>query len=343
VRIALPDANYPKVAQRVAFLRRLLQDLNHTAGVEMAGAADQLPLSGENNWGRINVVGRPILDATRAPAVEGRTVSANYFHLLGIPLLRGREFTDDDIAKQRRVAVINQEMANQFWPGGDPVGQRLASAYRPEVTTEIIGVVGNIKDDALDRRSPPEMYTPFSWWNTMNVVVRANGGTLGAALAVRAAVTLLDREVPVYGARPMEELVTHSLARHRFEVLLLGAFAGIALLLASVGIYGLLAFTVHRRTHEIGLRMALGAPPRGVLGLLLSHGMKLVGCGLAIGMAASMALTRVMSGMLYGVEPVDPASLAAVCVVMAASGAFACWVPARRAMAVDPMTALRGE
>src|SRR6266702_6462831 len=165
MKIALPDALYPKVEQRTAFLRELLQRLNSTPGIELAAATDRLPLSGEGNWGGINIVGRPLLDPAHAPSVEGRGVSANYFQTLGIRLLHGREFTEADVVAGRHVTVINQVMANQFWPGSDPIGQRIASPYHPENVNEIIGVVGDVKDFALDGQSPPEMYTPYNWWN----------------------------------------------------------------------------------------------------------------------------------------------------------------------------------
>jgi putative ABC transport system permease protein len=162
MKIALPDSRYPRTDQRARFLRELLERLNATPGIRTAAATDYFPLSGESNWGGINIVGRPLLDSAHAPSVEGRGVSANYFRELGIPLLRGREFTDAEFAEGRHVTVINQAMANQFWPGADPIGLRLASPYDPENVSEIIGVVGNVKDFALDAQSPSKMYTPYN-------------------------------------------------------------------------------------------------------------------------------------------------------------------------------------
>lgn len=343
MKIALPDALYPKSDQRAAFLRELLQRLNSTPGIQMAAAADILPLSGETNWGGINIVGRPLLDSAHAPSVEGRAVSANYFRTLGIPLLRGREFTQGDVAAVRRVAVINQVMANQFWPGSDPIGQRLVTPYHPENVMEIVGVVGNVKDFALDTQSPPEMYTPYNWWNTMNLVVRGAGDSGSLASAVRAQVAALDRQVPVYDITPLENLLSHSIARQRFELFLLGLFASLALALASVGIYALLSFTVSRRTNEIGIRMALGAHPQHVLALVISQGMKLVLLGLVVGLVASFVLTRLMSSLLFRIHPFDPLSLGIVTILFAAIAALASYLPARRAMQVDPLVALRME
>lgn len=343
MKIALPDALYPKPDQRAAFLRELLQRLNFTPGIQTAAATDILPLSGESNWGGINIVGRPILDSAHAPSVESRAVSANYFRTLGIPLLRGREFTEDQVATGRHVAVINQVLANQFWPGGDPIGQRLVSPYHPENICEIIGVVGNVKDFALDAQSPPEMYTPYNWWNTMNLVLRGNVESASLVAAVRSRVAALDKQVPVYEVARVEDLANHSLARQRFELSLLALFASLALALAAVGIYGLLSFTVSCRTNEIGIRMALGAHPRNVLLLVLAQGMKLVLLGLAAGIAASLMLTRLMSSLLFQVNAFDPPSLSAVTFLLAGVAALACLLPARRAMRVTPMVALRME
>lgn len=343
MKIALPDALYPKADQRAAFLRELLQRLNSIPGIRQAAATDILPLSGEGNWGGINIVGRPLLDSAHAPAVEGRGVSANYFRTLGIPLLRGRAFTEADAAAGRHVTVINQVMANQFWPGGDPIGQRLVSPYHPENVTEIVGVVGNVKDFALDVQSPPEMYTPYNWWNTMNLVVRGADDSASLVSSVRSQVAALDKQVPVYDVTPVENLVSHSIARQRFELFLLALFAFLALTLAAVGIYALLAFTVNRRTHEIGVRMALGAHPQDVLALVMGQGMKLVLLGLGVGLLASFVLTRLMSSLLFHVHPFDPISLGIVTLLLAAIAALACLLPARRAMRIDPVAAFRIE
>jgi len=343
VKIALPDALYPRAEQRASFLRQLLQKLNSTPEIQVAAATDRLPLSGERNWGGVNIVGRPALDSAHAPSVEWRGVSANYFRALGIPLVRGREFTDDDVAEGRRVAVINQEMANQLWPGADPVGQRIVSVYRPGEWSEIVGVVGDVKDFALDAQSPPEMYSPYRWWSTMSLALRGTGDSENLVPVVRSQVAELDKEVSVYDVARMDELVNHSIARRRFELFLLALFASAAVVLAAVGVYGLLAFTVNRRTHEIGLRIALGAHPRNVLALVMSQGMKLVIVGIGIGIAASLLFMSLMRGLLYRVSPVDPLTLGAVTVLLVSVGVLACIIPARRAARVDPMVALRCE
>jgi len=341
VRVALPHAIYPMAGQRQAYLRQLLERLNVAPGVEMAAAIDRLPLSGETNWGHINIVGRPPLDSAHAPAVETRTISANGLRALGIPLLRGRELSVEDVDGRRPVALINQTMARQFWPGADPLGQRIMLADRQGAPIEIVGVIGDVKDAALDAQSPPEMYVPYVYWNSMNVLLRGKVDAASLAAIVRAEARRLDPEVPVYDAAPLDDLIGGSLARQRFEMLLLGLFAALALTLAAVGVYGLLAFSVQRRTNEIGVRMALGARPAAVLGVVMSGGMKLVCIGIALGASASLALTHAMSGLLFAVKPDDPSVLAGVALVIAAVSALACWVPARRVLRVDVAAALR--
>ena len=344
LRLALPEAQYPKAEQRTAFLREVLRRLNTSAGIEMAAAADRLPLSGENNWGGVNIVGRPLLDAAHAPSVESRSISANYFRAMGIPLLRGREFTDAEVADRRPVAIINRAMAEQFWPGADPIGQRIASPFHPErEAREIIGVVGDVKDFALDAQSPPEMYSPYDYWTVMNAVVRSRLPQSQVADAVRRDVAALDRGVAVYDVTGLDEMVHHSVARQRFELLLLGLFASVALALAAVGIDGVLAFMVNRRRSEMGVRLALGASPRQVLWLVMRQGMRLVLMGLAAGAFAALLLMRALQALLFRVSTADPLTFAVVATLLSAIAAVACCIPARRAMRVDPMVALRSE
>jgi putative ABC transport system permease protein len=342
LRLTLPDAGYTKQSQRVGFLHQLLQNLNRTPGIEIAAAIDRLPLSGEDNWSRINIAGRPLLDATSAPSVEARSVSPNYFQTLQIPLLRGRQLSDEDVMAQRRVALINREMADRFWPGGDPIGQRIVSAYHPENAIEVIGVVDNVRDASLDALPRAAMYSPYTWWNSVNIIVRG-ADTAAIVSSVRREVEKLDPEVPVYGIGPLSDLLRQSVSRQRFELFLLAIFALIALLVAAVGVYGLLTHAVTRRTGEIGIRVALGGQPNSVMRLLIGQGMKRIAFGLAIGLLASLGLTRLMSNLLYGVSPSDPVTLTSVIVLLAVVAWVACWIPARRALTIGPATALRCE
>jgi putative ABC transport system permease protein len=343
VKIALPETLYPHVEQRQAFLHLLLQELNATPGITSASATDRLPLSGESNWGSVNIVGRPMLDAAHAPVVEGRAVSATYFRTLGIRLLRGRAFTEADISQHRHVTVINDVMARQFWPGADPIGQRVVDVYHQDDTSEIIGVVANVKDFALDAESAPDMYRPYTWWTEMNLMLRGGLDQTALVGAVRRDVAALDREVPVYEVTTMRQLVDHSVGRQRFELFALAFFALISLALAAVGIYGVLAFAVSRRTREMGIRIALGAPARRVLTLIISQGMKLVLVGIGLGVVGSLGLTRLMSHLLFHVSPADPSILVTVGAIVGLIGALACVIPARRATRVDPIVALRRE
>jgi hypothetical protein len=187
-----------------------LERLNATPSIRTAAATDYFPLSGDSNWGGINIIGRPLLNSAHAPSVEGRGVSSNYFRALGIPLLRGREFTEAEVAKGLHVTVINQVMPNQFWPCGDPIGQRLVSPYDPDNVKEIIGVVGDVKDFALDAQSPPEMFTPCNWWNTINLVLRGSADPASLVAAVRTQVAALDKQVPVYEVTPVPDFVSRS-------------------------------------------------------------------------------------------------------------------------------------
>jgi putative ABC transport system permease protein len=344
-RIALPDATYPKPEQRAAFLRDLLERLNAAPGIELAAAADRLPLSGETNWGGINIVGRPLLDAAHAPSVEGRTVSANYFQAVGIPLLRGRGFTDGDVTAGRSVVVINQTMARQFWRDEDPIGQHISNPYRPAPTnvSEVIGVVGDVKDFALDADSPPQMYSPYRWWNEMNLVLRSPLDEAALLAMVRSQVATLDPDVPLYNAARLRDLVDRSTGRQHFDLQLLGLFALVGLVLAAVGIYGVVSCSVSRRVREIGVRMALGAAPRQALALVVSRGMKLVAFGLGIGGLGALSLMRVVRGLLFQTSPADPVTFAAVAAVLALVGGLACSIPAWRAMRLDPIIALRRE
>jgi putative ABC transport system permease protein len=342
-KIALPDAAYAHPEERAAFLRDLLERLNAAPGIEMAAAADRLPLSGDTNWGGINIVGRPALDSAHAPSVEGRAVSANYFQTVGIPFVRGRGFTDGDVAAGRSVVVINQTMARQFWGGEDPIGQHIASPYRPTNVSEIIGVVGDVKDFALDADSPPEMYSPYRWWNEMNLVLRSPLDEAALLAVVRKHVAALDPDVPVYDAARLGDLVDRSMGRQQFDLQLLGLFALIGVALAAVGIYGVLSCAVSRRVREIGVRMALGAAPRQALALVVSQGMKLVVLGLAIGGVAAWSLMRVMRGLLFQMSPADPITFASVAGILALVGVLACSIPGWRAMRLNPIVALRRE
>ncbi|HXW56348.1 MAG TPA: ABC transporter permease [Candidatus Cybelea sp.] len=342
VKIALPGAQYTHGAQTSAFLDRLLVKLRALPGVWSAAAANFVPFSGESDWGAFQIVGREALDWSEAPSAEGRSVSPDYFRTMGIRLVRGREFTDEDQRQHADVAIINEAMARKFWPGADPIGQRILNMDRPRGQA-IIGIVGDVKSFGLDADSPPEMYSPYGSWWYMNLVLRSTLSPASLLAAVRDQVSGLDKGVAVYSLSTMEGLMSRSVAPRRFNLFLLGLFAALALVLAMVGIYGVLAFGVTRRRHEIGIRMALGAHPGQVLELIVWQGMRLVLVGAGIGVAASLGLTRFLSTLLFGIHPDDPLTLACVPLLLAVAALAACYAPARRATRIDPMLALRHE
>jgi len=342
MKIALPGAQYTRGAQTTVFLDRLLEKLRAIPGAESAAAANFIPLSGESDWDSFKIVGRGNPEWSQAPSAEGRAVSPDYFRTIGIALIRGREFTEQDQRDRAPVMVINEAMARQFWPGADPLGQQIVYMDDPRPHA-IVGIVGDVKSFGLDADAPPEMYTPYGAWYYMNVVLRSNVNPASLLASVRSQVSSLDKGVAVYSVSTMDDLVSRSMTPRRFNLVLLGLFAALALVLATVGIYGVLAFGVSRRRHEIGIRMALGALPREILTLIVWQGMKLVLIGAVLGICASIALTRFMSTLLFGVDSTDPLTLAGVVLLLAVAALAACYAPARRAMRVDPMIALRYE
>ena len=341
MKIALPSAEYPKLEQTSEYLDRLLERLRTLPGVQAAAAASTLPLSGESDWGTFQIAGNATPDWTKFSTADWRGVSVDYFRSLGIPLLRGREFTPADV-KNQSTLIINEAAAKKFWPGTDPVGQRIVTRDQRN-PIEVIGVVGDVRGAGLDAEAKPEIYTRLRGFWYAFLVLRTNQEPASLISAARTQVAALDKGVPVYQVATMDQLLSNSVAPQRFNLFLLGLFAALALTLAAVGIYGVLSFGVSQRTHEIGIRLALGAHPRDVLRLVVRQGMKLALTGLAIGVVASLALTRLMASLLFEVSATDPATFAAVAILLALVALAACYIPARRAMRTDPMIALRYE
>ena len=364
VDVSLPGTTYPLQRRRAVaadgqpqdawiggshitgFYSRLLERVTVLPGVISAGAMNYLPLSGKNNWWAFDIKGRPPLPVGQNNLADWRAVSGDYFKVMGIPLRRGRMFTESDSGSAPKVIVINETMARQFWPGEQPLGQRMRTSDDEE-WREVVGLVADVKHQSLARDAAAEMYVPYSQsnppWRDMTLVIRTTADPAGMAPAASAAVHAIDPNLPVFNVRTMEKLVEASLSRPRFQMLLLTIFAGVALLLAVVGVYGVISYAVSRRTHEIGVRMALGARPGSVLALVMSWGMRLIVAGLSLGLAASLALTRFLSAMLYAVEPTDAGTFATVSLLLAGVGLLAIYFPARRAMLVDPTVALRYE
>lgn len=341
LKIALPGGEYPKVAQTSVFLDQLLERLRVLPGVQSVATATTLPLSGESDWGTFQIAGNSPPDWSHALAADWRGVSADYFHTLGIPLLRGREFTPDDAMNQNAL-IINEVMAKQFWPYTEPIGQKIVTRDDSN-PLEIIGVVADVKGAGLNAAAKPEIYTiPRGQWYAF-LILRTSQEPSGLLSAVREQLAALDKGVPVYQVATMDQLISRSIAPQRFNLLLLGLFAALALILAAIGLYGVLSFAVSRRIHEIGIRLALGAQPGQILRLIMRQGMVLVAIGIALGVIASIILTRLTASLLYGVSATDPLTFGGVAILLFLVALLACYIPARRAMRTDPMAALRYE
>ena len=341
MKIALPGGAYPKLEQTRGYLGRLMDRLQTLPGVQSVAAASTLPLSGESDWGTFLIADGATADWAKASAADWRGVSASFFQTLRIPLMRGREFTPAD-EKNQNTLIINEAMARKFWPQTDPIGKTILNRGNLH-PVEIIGIVGDVRGAGLNAQTKPEMYTPLRGFWYAFLVLRTNQEPSKMASAVRKEIAGLDSGVPVYQVATMDQLLSASVATQRFNLFLLVLFAALALGLAAVGIYGVVAFGVSRRTREIDIRLALGAHPRDVLRLVVRQGMQLVAAGILLGIAGALALTRLMASLLYSVGPSDPATFVVVSVLLALVALLACYVPARRAMCFDPMVALRTE
>jgi putative ABC transport system permease protein len=344
-RIALPESRYPKQGQVTSFYQRLVERIQALPGVRSASLTDHLPLEGGSN-GTVYIEGRPVpRNMWSSPLVEWDTVMPGYFQTLRIPLLRGRDFTAQDTEDKPPVVVVNETMARLFWPNQDPVGKRFSQEKDKPKWITVVGVVGDVREYGLDQPTAPEAYFPQSQQNRnyMTLAVRTATTPLNQLAALTKVIHELDSQVPVFDSRELAQVVSESSEQQRFVALLLGLFAGLALVLAAVGIFGVISYSVVQRTHEIGIRMALGAGRKEVLGMVLREGLSLALYGVAAGLAGAWALTRFIASLLYGVRPTDLFTFSLVPLVLTAVALLASYVPARRATKVDPMVALRYE
>ncbi|HEV2206397.1 MAG TPA: ABC transporter permease [Candidatus Acidoferrales bacterium] len=342
--LSLTDTRYPTRQQQSEFFSEVLRRVESLPGVRSAAVADSLPLSPYQAFlmlARTGLLPRAALLSSTPTMMYQITVSPAYFSTLEIPVLKGRTFTEHDEEQSLKVAVVNETLARLLWPNEDPIGRHLPLFH----TLTVVGVVGNTHHEGLTQNTEAEVYVPYLQLpqNSMQLAVRTAADPDSMVSAVRAQVRDVDPDQPLYHVGTLEQTLAESVAPRRFNMLLLGIFAGIAFVLATVGIYGVMAFSVVQRTHEIGIRMALGARTSDVLGMVVRQGLKLTAVGVTIGIAGALVLTRFLASLLFGVRPNDAVTFVGVSLILGVVALVACYIPARRAMRVDPMVALRYE
>jgi putative ABC transport system permease protein len=341
VRVDLPRYK-PEAA--VSFEEQLVSRVSALPGVESATVASATPLSNNSAGTIMRIKTQPEGDMN---GVGLQSVGPDYFKTLRVPLLKGRTFTERDRAGAKLVAIINQSAARKFWPDEDPIGKEIwvGVGWEQNDYGEIVGIVGDVKYGKVEEAFEPQIYLPYTQPTepASFVMVRTASEPTQIVSGVRREILSLDKNVPIFDVRTMEDRGADATSRTRFSALLLGIFSSLALVLAAVGIYGVMAYAVSGRTHEIGVRMALGAQPRNVFGLVMRDGMIVTLAGVALGLAGAFAATRVLGSQLYGVGTTDALTFGAVSLLLAAVALVASYIPARRAMKVDPMVALRYE
>jgi putative ABC transport system permease protein len=352
--LSVPANKFPTPAGQISFFERVLQQVRTTPGIESAGVIDDIPMGDGGSHQPVQVEGQPVLPMSDQPEVDVRSISACYFSAMRIPLVRGRDLDASDAASRAPTVIVSQSFADRFWPGQNPLGKHVTLTFYPGVAREVVGVVGDTKLDSLDETRPVAMVywpidqifaPPSEAWRSfgMALAVRTTGDPMNFVSAVTAAVHQVDAETPVIDVFSMNQLIANSLSPQRSNMLLLAAFAGLALVLTAVGIYSVLSYAVRRRVREIGIRMALGASHSDVLKMVLTDGLKPILLGVGIGLAAALALGRVVSSLIFGVRPTDPLTFATVASLLVAVGVLATVVPAYRATRVEPIRTLRDE
>jgi putative ABC transport system permease protein len=345
VRLSLPDSRYPELPERTQFVNSVLERLRALAEVQSVAAAGTLPFDPVPDTD-LELEGH-FYEPGQEPEAEILTASPEYFRTMGIRLLAGRTFTPQDIPGSPTALVINQTMAQRFWPGESALRKRVVMKdWGPPLPGEIVGVVSDVKQDSLETDTQPAIYYSFAQFSqstlTTYLIVRCAPDALGLAAAIREQIWSLDRDQPV-SVLPMNQIISGSLERRRFVLMLLGTFAALALLLSVVGIYGVIAYSVGQRTHEFGIRMALGAQRHQLLLMVLRQSVWILGVGLTVGVAGALMVTRLMGSLLFGIGPADPMNLSLMAAILLAVALIASYVPARKVTKVDPMVALRDE
>jgi putative ABC transport system permease protein len=347
-RLTPSGTNYNNPADYNKFYSEVLEKLGAIPGVQDAGFINTLPLDKGPTTG-FRVEGRPIQTPDKWPSVNYRGVTPNYFRAMGIPVVQGRAYTDRDDANAPLVMIINQQTAHDIFPDENPIGKRITFGNTDQnqqpVWFEIVGVVANVRSLELREESQPEIYfsTLQDYWPAMSLVVRSTVEPSSLAGSVREVVNEVDKSVPVSQLKTMDRVVSESITQPRFNLFLLALFSTVAMLLSAAGIYGVTAYSVSQRTHELGIRLALGAQVGDVLKMILGQGMAVIGVGLVLGLVAAFGLMRLLRSLLFGVGENDPLTFVAITIVLLIVALIACYIPARRATKVDPLEALRAE
>jgi putative ABC transport system permease protein len=344
----LPDARYKEETKRALFYKQVLDRVKSLPGVESVGGISQLPLGGNEEIDGFNIEGRPRAESVDAVMTAAfRVVSPDYFKTLRVPLVRGRYFDEHDTAESEGVMIVDEAFARRYFPDDDPIGKRVdeQGSLAQKGYMKIVGVVASVKHSSLDAEAKPTMYlsSQQSPWHTMVLAVRSKTDPTALAAALRREVLAVDNEQPVSDVQTLEHVFDRAVAPQRFNSTMLAIFASIAMILAGVGIYGVIAYTVTQRAHEMGIRIALGAQSRDILRLVVGQAMTMTLVGVGCGLVVALALTRTMRGLLFEVSANDPSVFATVALLLTLVALAASFIPARRATKVDPLVALRYE
>src|SRR5581483_8992779 len=348
LHVSLPESKYQKDEQVLSFYDRAIQRVKSLPGVNGVGLATDLPVVGWSYGIQFEIPGRPAIDKAHRPFAHVESVNADYFRVMSIPIVKGRSFTDQDRSTSPPVVIINQALARNIFPNEDPIGKHLTTDDEGPAA-EIVGVVADVKiycpSSQFNNQTNFELYTTYTQqpFRLTYMAIKTSVPPMRLADAVQKEFLSLDKDQPITSIQTMDQIVSDSLSNEVFNTSLLSVFAAIAILLSAIGIYGILSYTVTQQTPEIGIRMALGAQRSQVLGLVIGHGMMLVGVGVIVGLVAAFALTRTMSGLLYKVSAMDPVTFTVTPIAIIIVALLACYLPARRATKVEPIIALRFE